>query len=65
MKTIHFYQVDVFSASRTHPFTGNPIAVLFDTEGLKQLLCQTYQRRAMQCEFSRPAASCLLPAIRH
>jgi PhzF family phenazine biosynthesis protein len=32
MKTIHFYQVDVFSASPTHPFTGNPVAVIFDTE---------------------------------
>jgi PhzF family phenazine biosynthesis protein len=34
MKKIHFYQVDVFSASPSHPFTGNPVAVLFDTEGL-------------------------------
>jgi PhzF family phenazine biosynthesis protein len=34
MKKIHFYQVDVFSASPSQPFTGNPVAVLFDTEGL-------------------------------
>jgi PhzF family phenazine biosynthesis protein len=34
MKKIHFYQVDVFSASTNQPFTGNPVAVLFDTEGL-------------------------------
>jgi PhzF family phenazine biosynthesis protein len=34
MKKIHFYQVDVFSASPNQPFTGNPVAVLFDTEGL-------------------------------
>jgi PhzF family phenazine biosynthesis protein len=34
MKTIHFYQVDVFSASPSQPFTGNPVAVLFDTEDL-------------------------------
>jgi PhzF family phenazine biosynthesis protein len=37
MKTlseIAFYQVDVFSASPTEPFTGNPVAVLFDTQGM-------------------------------
>jgi PhzF family phenazine biosynthesis protein len=34
MKTIQFYQVDVFSASPSQPFTGNPVAVLFDMEGL-------------------------------
>jgi PhzF family phenazine biosynthesis protein len=34
MKTMYFYQVDVFSASRSQPFTGNPVAVIFDTEGL-------------------------------
>jgi PhzF family phenazine biosynthesis protein len=34
MKTMHFYQVDVFSASPSQPFTGNPVAVIFDTEGI-------------------------------
>jgi PhzF family phenazine biosynthesis protein len=32
MKTIPFYQVDVFSASPSQPFTGNPVAVIFETE---------------------------------
>jgi PhzF family phenazine biosynthesis protein len=44
MKTIHFYQVDVFSTSPSQPFTGNPVAVLFDTEGFSSERMQQIAR---------------------